>query len=147
MKSSKVFDKRSNAWPANWSGYKPLTPANRQKVRPTSSTIIHRTVTKRNAVQPSPSNEVHKAEERLERAAQQLAERRQQAEFDLALEIVRRFQSELGEMVKRQQRVIKKTVELDAGRQPATPLPLVTSQGCGGSCRRGTETGTVGKRA
>ncbi len=61
-------------------------------------------------------------EEQLAQAAQQLAERRQEAEFDVAIEIVRRFQTELGEMVKRQQRVIKKTVELDAGRRSNAPL-------------------------
>jgi hypothetical protein len=71
---------------------------------------------------PSPSGQVQKAEQKLEQAARQLAERRQQAEDDLALEIVRRFQAELGEMVKRQQEVIKKTADLNAGRQSPTSL-------------------------
>ena len=62
------------------------------------------------------------AEQKLEQAARQLAQRRQQAEDDLALEFVRRFQTELGEMVKRQQAVIKNTAQLDAGRRPRTEL-------------------------
>jgi hypothetical protein len=74
------------------------------------------------AGRPSPSGQVKKAEQNLEQAAQQLAQRRQQAEDDLQLEIVRRFQSELGEMVKRQQSVIKNTAQLDASRRPPTPL-------------------------
>ena len=40
----------------------------------------------------------------------------------MQLEIVRRFQTELGEMVKRQQAVIKNTAELDAARRPPAPL-------------------------
>jgi hypothetical protein len=77
-----------------------------------------------NSQQPSPSGQVQKAEQKLDQAAHQLAERRQQAEDDLALEIVRRFQTELGEMVKRQQEVIKKTTEFDAARQPPTSLSV-----------------------
>lgn len=75
-----------------------------------------------NAGRPSPSGQVKKAEQNLEQTANQLAQRRQQAEDDLQLEIVRRFQSELGEMVKRQQTVIKNTAQLDASRQPPTAL-------------------------
>jgi hypothetical protein len=71
---------------------------------------------------PSPSNEVKKAEQHLEDTAKKLAERRQQAEDDLALEFVRRFQSDLDAMVKQQQQVVKKTAEFDAGRKPSAPL-------------------------
>jgi hypothetical protein len=65
---------------------------------------------------------VQKAERKLAQAAQQLAQQRQQAEDDLQLEIVRRFQSELGEMVKRQQTVVKNTARLDTSRRPQTSL-------------------------
>ena len=75
-----------------------------------------------NANRPSPSNQVQKAEQDLEQAARQLAGRRQEAEENLELEFVRRFQTDLGEMVKRQQQVIKKTGELDAGRKTAPTL-------------------------
>jgi hypothetical protein len=71
---------------------------------------------------PAPSGDVQKAEQDLQEAARQLAQHRQQAEDNLALEFVRRFQAELGEMVQRQQTVIKDTVQLDAGRQPNKPL-------------------------
>jgi hypothetical protein len=70
--------------------------------------------------QPSPSSQVKKAEEDLKQAAEQLAQRRQQAEDDLELEMVRRFQAELAEMVKQQQRVICRTVELEDARGKAT---------------------------
>jgi hypothetical protein len=75
-----------------------------------------------NSGRPSPSSQLQKAEQKLAQAAQQLAQRRQQAEDDLQLEIVRRFQNELGEMVRRQQSVVKGTAELDAARRPAVPL-------------------------
>jgi hypothetical protein len=75
-----------------------------------------------NAGRPSPSGQLKKAEQNLEQAANQLAQRRQQAEDDLQLEIVRRFQTELGEMVKRQQTVLKSTAELDLSRRPLTAL-------------------------
>ncbi|HVT26712.1 MAG TPA: hypothetical protein VHE81_01725, partial [Lacipirellulaceae bacterium] len=74
------------------------------------------------ASRPGSSGQVKKAQEQLAQAAHQLADRRQQAEFDLALEIVRRFQVELGDMVKRQQRVLNRTAEVDAARRPATAL-------------------------
>lgn len=75
-----------------------------------------------NSGRPSPSTQVQKAEQKLAQAAQQLAQRRQQAEDDLQLEIVRRFQNELGEMVKRQQTVLKNTAQLDTSRRPQTSL-------------------------
>ena len=75
-----------------------------------------------NRGRPSPSEQVKKAEQNLEQAASQLAQRRQHAEDDLQLEIVRRFQAELGEMVKRQQAAIKNTAQLDASRRPPAPL-------------------------
>jgi hypothetical protein len=78
---------------------------------------------KQNAIgRPSSSGQVKTAEQNLEQAAQQLAQRRQQAEDDLQLEIVRRFQTQLGEMVKRQQSVLKNTIELDAARRPPAIL-------------------------
>jgi hypothetical protein len=72
---------------------------------------------------PVPSSQVQKAEHKLAQAAEQLAERRQQAEDDLQLEIVRRFQNELGEMVKRQQTILKNTAGLDTSRQPNSLTP------------------------
>ena len=66
--------------------------------------------------QPASSSEVQQAEQDLEQAAQQLANERQQAENDLALEFVRRFQAELGTMVERQKKVMQDTVQLDAAR-------------------------------
>jgi hypothetical protein len=71
---------------------------------------------------PAPSNVVQKAEQDLAEAANQLAQRRQQAEDDLAVEFVRRFQAELGKMVERQQRVLEQTVQLDSERRPNEPL-------------------------
>src|SRR6185369_14508904 len=65
---------------------------------------------------------VKKAEQHLEDAAKKLAERRQQAEDDLALEFVRRFQTDLDAMVKQQQQVVKKTAEFDAGRKPSATI-------------------------
>ena len=75
-----------------------------------------------NAQRPRSSSQVQRAEQDLEQAARQLSERRQQAENDLALEFVRRFQAELSQMVQRQQRVVKQTVEIDAARQASTAL-------------------------
>ncbi|MEX2309276.1 MAG: hypothetical protein WD738_16870 [Pirellulales bacterium] len=72
---------------------------------------------------PSPSQDVQKAAQDLEETARQLAERRQHAEDELALEFVRRFQAELGEMVERQQRVIERTAALDSQRDTSAPLP------------------------
>ncbi len=76
-----------------------------------------------NRQRPSPSDQVEQAEKHLDDAAKQLAERRQQAEDDLALEIVRRFQAQLDEMVERQKKVIDDTVALHSTRQPNEPLP------------------------
>ena len=70
---------------------------------------------------PSPSSQVQKAEQDLKTAAEQLAQRRQQAEDDLALVIVRRFQAELTEMVKRQQQVIDDTSALESSQAGETP--------------------------
>jgi hypothetical protein len=77
---------------------------------------------KKNDNRPSPSSDVEKSEKDLDDAAQQLAERRQQAEEDLALEIVRRFQQQLTEMVERQKQVIDATIKLDSARTPNQPL-------------------------
>ena len=74
------------------------------------------------AEKPSSSSQVKKAEQNLKQAAEQLAQRRQQAEDDLALEFVRRFQTELTQMVERQQRVLKKTTELDELRKQSATL-------------------------
>lgn len=70
----------------------------------------------RNRERPSPSRDVQRAEQDLEQAAKQLAERRQQAEDDLALNFIRRFQAELGELIERQRRVIEETGEIDRRR-------------------------------
>ncbi|HEX2476324.1 MAG TPA: hypothetical protein VHK01_16350, partial [Lacipirellulaceae bacterium] len=67
---------------------------------------------------PAASAAARAAEQDLQQAARQLANRRQQAEDDLALEFIRRFQAELAEMVKRQQQVIERTVEVDRQRPP-----------------------------
>jgi hypothetical protein len=72
--------------------------------------------------QPSPSGEVQQAEQDLQDAAHQLAESRQQAEDDLALEFVRQFQAELAEMVRRQQQVLDETVAIDSVRADAQNL-------------------------
>jgi hypothetical protein len=58
----------------------------------------------------------------LEQAAQQLARRRKQAEDNLALEFIRRFQMELGEMVERQQQIVAETIEFEASRRPDVSL-------------------------
>jgi hypothetical protein len=71
---------------------------------------------------PASSAIARQAEEDLEQAAQQLTARRRQEEDDLALEFVRRFQAELGKMVKRQQQVVNSTVQLDAQRQAGERL-------------------------
>jgi hypothetical protein len=71
---------------------------------------------------PASSAAARAAEQDLEQAAQQLANRRQQAEDDLALEFVRRFQAELADMVKRQQRVIGDTIQFEAMRRPGEAL-------------------------
>jgi hypothetical protein len=82
---------------------------------------------KQNENRPSPSSEVQKSEQDLEQASKELAERRQQAEEDLALEIVRRFQQQLTEMVEQQMSVIDSTVKLDAARAPNGPLSPETA--------------------
>lgn len=69
-----------------------------------------------NPRKPSSSQQVQQAEKSLEQAAQQLAQQRQQAEDDFALEFVRRFQAALTQMVARQQRVLQKTIEMNAAR-------------------------------
>lgn len=71
---------------------------------------------------PASSSEVQKAEEDLAAAAEQLAQHRQQAEDDLALEIVRRFQTQLADMVERQKIVVQQTVALQEARPPNEPL-------------------------
>jgi hypothetical protein len=71
--------------------------------------------------QPSSSQQVQQAEQDLEDAARQLAARRQQAEDDLALEFVRRFQHELGGIVEQQKKTIDATVDVDQKRREAAP--------------------------
>jgi hypothetical protein len=73
------------------------------------------------APRPSPSSEVQQAEQDLAQAAQQLAAQRQQAENDIALEFVRRFQAELGVMVERQKNVIRETNQVAAARELSKP--------------------------
>ncbi len=68
---------------------------------------------------PSSSNQVQQAEKDLEEAARQLEQRIQEAEHDLALEFVQRFQAELQEMVTRQKTVMSDTAALDKARLPA----------------------------
>jgi hypothetical protein len=68
---------------------------------------------------PSASGQVQQAEKDLETAARQLGEHRRQAEDDLSLEFVRRFQRQLGEMVQRQQRIIDRTLEAERRRAAA----------------------------
>jgi hypothetical protein len=71
---------------------------------------------------PATSADARAAEQDLQQAADQLANRRQQAEDDLAREFIRRFQAELAEMVARQKQVVERTVELESRRQPSQPL-------------------------
>jgi hypothetical protein len=80
------------------------------------------------AGRPSSTTEVQKAEQDLDEAAQQLAQRRQQVEDDLALEIVRRFQQQLTDMVQRQRIVIDATVKLHASRGQDDPLPAADAE-------------------
>jgi hypothetical protein len=77
---------------------------------------------------PATSANVRAAEQDLQRAAEQLANRRQQAEDDLALEFIRRFQAELADMVKRQQQVIDRTVEIDRQRRINEPVADIAKQ-------------------
>lgn len=77
---------------------------------------------------PSPSNQVQKSERDLEEAARQLAQRVQEAEFDVALAFVQRFQAELQEMITRQEAVIDDTATLDASRQPNARLTMDQAQ-------------------
>jgi hypothetical protein len=84
---------------------------------------------RQNASKPAPSNQVQQAESDLEQAANQLAARRQQAEDDLALEFVRRFQAELTDMVERQRQVVERTIDLDQAQSPASrPNDTAASQ-------------------
>lgn len=71
---------------------------------------------------PSSSHQVAQAERDLDEAARQLAQRIKQAEDDLVLEIIRRFQTELNQMVDRQQRVLNDTIELDRRRNAGEAL-------------------------
>jgi hypothetical protein len=75
-----------------------------------------------NNQQPVPSSSIQKAQQHLQQAARQLAEKRQQAEDDLALDFVRRFQADLNDMIQRQQRVLKKTAELETERKTSSQL-------------------------
>jgi hypothetical protein len=72
-----------------------------------------------NAQRPSTSAQIKQAEQSLRQAASQLSQRRQEAEENLELEFVRRFQTELAEMVERQRRVLTRTGELDTAHQGA----------------------------
>jgi hypothetical protein len=69
-----------------------------------------------------PTDKIKGAETDLKKAADQLAARRQQAENDLATEFLRRFQTELTQMVQRQETILKRTRELDAPRKSSTKL-------------------------
>jgi len=96
-----------------------------QSARSAADRLVHQ---KPNVNQPRPqptasSNDVQKAEHDLANAAQQLANRRQRADDDLALEFIRRLQTELADMVARQKRVIDQTAELQDARRPNTALP------------------------
>jgi hypothetical protein len=75
-----------------------------------------------NVQRPAPSSEVQQAEQDLAQAAQQLADQRQQAENDLTLEFVRRFQAELGSMVERQKAVVRDTMQLETARTSTASL-------------------------
>jgi hypothetical protein len=72
---------------------------------------------------PSSSNQVRRAEQNLKQAADELAKRIREAEFDLALEFVRRFQTELRDMITRQKQVITDTAAIDKSRDPSSPMP------------------------
>jgi hypothetical protein len=72
--------------------------------------------------QPATDEQLAQAEQKLEEAARELAERRAQAELDLALEFINRFRESLEQMIARQERVLTDTFELDAARRAARGL-------------------------
>jgi hypothetical protein len=80
------------------------------------------------AQRPGSSQDVQQAEQDLDEAARQLAQHRQQAEDELALEFIRRLEAELGQMVERQQRVIDDTDAADAQRPQGGELSQSASQ-------------------
>jgi hypothetical protein len=77
---------------------------------------------------PSPSSDVQQSESDLAQAAEQLARARQEAENNLALELVRKFQAELGQMVERQRQVIERTAQVDANRRANANLNGAAAQ-------------------
>jgi hypothetical protein len=72
--------------------------------------------------------QMQQAQQELERAANQLAEQRQQAEDDLARELVRRFVADLSELVDQQRQVIERTAEVEAQRDSPGPPTAQWSQ-------------------
>lgn len=71
---------------------------------------------------PPSAQQAQRAEEDLAKATEQLASRRARAENDLALEFVRRFESELREMVERQKNVVAATTSLAERSKDQTAL-------------------------
>jgi hypothetical protein len=71
---------------------------------------------------PADRQQVEQSEQDLAEAARQLAERRREADENLAREFLRRVQAALAAMVADQQNVLRRTVELDAARQSADRL-------------------------
>ncbi|MEX2316094.1 MAG: hypothetical protein WD669_03010 [Pirellulales bacterium] len=72
--------------------------------------------------QPGSQEQLKAAEQKLEDAARQLAERRAQEELDMALEFINRFRTELEQMIQRQRAVVSDTLAVDAARQSAGKL-------------------------
>ncbi len=78
---------------------------------------------------PGAPEDLQQAEQNLDDAARQLADRRLREEFDLALEFINHFRGELEQMIKRQQTVIAQTADVEAERATAGGLsPTDTAQ-------------------
>lgn len=103
-----------------------------KSVRQAADRLANQSAGRRDATQPSrqpaKSSDVERAENDLERAAQELAQHQQQAEMDLALQLVRRFQAELAQMVERQRVVIDRTTVLHATLPPGEATVDVVTQ-------------------
>ena len=103
-------------------------PVAARVARQTGSAVHRVRIKQQQSPRPSPSRDVQQAERDLEQAAEQLAQRRQEAENDLALEFVRRFQAELTQMVDRQRQVILETAKVDGQRQSDAKLNQTAAQ-------------------
>jgi hypothetical protein len=122
-RAAKQLARQLNRIQADAAGRSTQSAADRLKNRPSDAGE-----TAASLQRPSSSNEVRQAENDLAEAARHLAQRREEAEFDLALELVRRFQTELQEMVVRQQEVVRDTIGVDHARVASGGLATEQSQ-------------------